>query len=54
MINFDDVKKENIIHKSNWPQIPDNPYTILTIGGSGSGKTSLQVKLLPSKSPNRY
>ena len=23
----------------DWPQIPDHPYRILIIGGSGSGKT---------------
>ena len=32
MINFEDVTKENII--------PDHPYRILRIGGSGSGKTN--------------
>ena len=38
MINFDDVKKENIKeHKPNWPQIPVHPYSILIIGGSESG-----------------
>ena len=38
MINFDDVVKENIKeHNPNWPQIPDHPYRILIIGGSGSG-----------------
>ena len=31
------IKKE---HNSNWPQIPDHPYRILIIGGSGSGKTN--------------
>ena len=30
-------KKE---HNINWPYIPDHPYRILIIGGSGSGKTS--------------
>ena len=41
MINFDDVTKENIKeHNPNWPQIPDHPYTILIIGGSGFGKAN--------------
>ena len=41
MINFDDVTKENIKgHNPNWPQIPDHPYGILIIGGSGSVKTN--------------
>ena len=39
MINFDDVTKVKIKeHNPNWPQIPDYPYRILTIGGSRSGK----------------
>ena len=39
MINFDDVIKENIKeHNPDWLQIPDHPYRILRIGGSGSGK----------------
>ena len=41
MINFDNFTKENIKeHNPNWPQIPDHPYRILTIGGSESGKTN--------------
>ena len=41
MINFDEYTNENKIeHNSNWPYIPDHPYRILTIGGSGSGKTN--------------
>ena len=43
MINFDHVTQENIKkHNTNWPQIPNHPYKILTIGGSGSGKTNHQ------------
>ena len=43
MINFDDVTKENIKeHNPSSPQIPDHPYKILIIGGSGSAiKNSL-------------
>ena len=41
MINFDDViKEETKEHNRNWPEIPDHPYRILIIGGSGSGKTN--------------
>ena len=41
MIDFDDVKKENIKeHNPSWPHIPDQPYRILIIRASGSGKTS--------------
>ena len=47
MINFDDVTKKNIKeHNPNWPQIPDCPYKILIIGGSGSGKTNSLFDLL--------
>ena len=38
MINFDDYANEG--HNLNWPNIPDYPYRILVIGGSGSGKTN--------------
>ena len=41
MINFDGITKENMKeHNSNWLQIPDHPYRILKIGGSGSGKAN--------------
>ena len=47
MINFDYVTKENIKeHDANWPQIPDNPYRILIIGGSGSEKTNSLFNLI--------
>ena len=42
MINFGDITKENIKkHNPNWPQIPDHPYKILIIGGSGFGKKNI-------------
>ena len=45
-INFDDYVNENKIkHNKNWPYIPDHPYRILIIGGSGSGKTNLLLNL---------
>ena len=47
MINFDDYTNENIIeHNSKWPSIPDHPYRILIIGGSGSGKTNALLNLI--------
>ena len=47
MINFDDHINENIIeHNSKWPYIPDHPYRILIIGGSGSGKTNALLNLI--------
>ena len=44
MIKFDDVTRKSIKeHNPNWPQIPDYPYKILIIGGSGSGKTNYLI-----------
>ena len=51
MINFDDYTNENIIeHNSKWPYIPDHPYRILIIGGSGSGKTTALLNLINNQS----
>ena len=50
MINFDDYTNENKInHNPNWPYIPDHPYRILIIGGSGSGKTNLLLNLIENQ-----
>ena len=47
MINFDDYTNENIIEQnSKWPYIPDHPYRILIVGGSGSGKTNALLNLI--------
>ena len=47
MINFDDYTNENIIeHNLKRPYIPDHPYRILVIGGSGSGKTNALLNLI--------
>ena len=47
MINFDDYTNENIIeHNSKWPYIPDHPYRMRIIGGSGSGKTNALLNLI--------
>ena len=38
--NYDNNTKENMNeYNRNWPQIPNHPYRILIIGGSGSGNT---------------
>ena len=40
-------KKINILeHNPNWPQIPDHPYRILIIGGSGFGETNSFLNLI--------
>ena len=47
MINFDDYINQNKIeHNSRWPHIPDHPYRILIVGGSGSGKTNALLNLI--------
>ena len=47
MINFDDYTNENKSeHNSKWPCIPDHPYRILIIGGSGSEKTNALLYLI--------
>ena len=39
MINLDSITNENNKkHNEKWPCIPDHPYRIQIIGGSGSGK----------------
>ena len=53
MINFDDYTKENIIEQNlKWPYIPDHPYRILIIGGSGSGKTNALLNLINNQPDN--
>ena len=47
MFNFDYIIKEDKKeHNPNWPEIPDHPYRILIIGGSGSGKTNTLLNLI--------
>ena len=50
MINFDDYANENKTeHNQKWPYIPDHPYKILIIRGSGSGKTNALLNLINSQ-----
>ena len=47
MIDFDEYTNENVVeHNPKWPYIPDHPYKILIIGGSGSGKTNALLNLI--------
>ena len=47
MIDLDDITNENNKeHNEKWPYIPDHPYRILIIGGSGSGKTNALLNLI--------
>ena len=50
MINFDDYTNENkTYHNSKWPYIPDHPYRILIIRGSGSGKTNALLNFIENQ-----
>ena len=50
MVNFNKYVNENkTVHNKNWPYIPDHPYRILIIGGSGSGKTNALINLINEK-----
>ena len=47
MFNLGSITNENNNkHKEKWPYIPDHPYKIVTIGGSGSGKTTALINLI--------
>ena len=47
MINFDSItNKNNKEHNEKWPYIPEHPYRILIIGGSGLGKTNALLNLI--------
>ena len=47
MINLDNIVNDNNKkHNEKWPYIPDHPYRVLIIGGSGSGKTNTLLNLI--------
>ena len=47
MINLESITNENKKeHNEKWPYIPDHLYRILTVGGSGSGKTNALINLI--------
>ena len=47
MIDLDNiVNNNNNNHNEKWPYVPDHPYRILIIGGSGSGKTNTLLNLI--------
>ena len=47
MINLFSITNENNKkHNQKWPHLPDHPYRILIIGGSGSGKTNTLLNLI--------
>ena len=47
IINLDSITNDNNKeHNEKWPFIPDHPYRIIMIGGSGSGKTNALINLI--------
>ena len=50
MKNYDQLIEIN--HNLNWHYIPDYPYRILIIGGSGSGKTNMLLNLVNHQQPD--
>ena len=48
IINLDSITNEKNKNHNNekWPYIPDHPYRILIVGGSGSGKTNALINLI--------
>ena len=50
MVNFDGYVNENKAeHNKNWSYIPDHPYRILIMGGSGSGKINVLLNLIENQ-----
>ena len=50
MKNYDDSVK--VHHNPNWLYIPDHPYRILIIDGSGPGKTNVLLSLIKNQRPD--
>ena len=53
MFNLDDIiNKNNENYNKKWPYIPDHPYKMLIIGGSGSNKTNAQLNFIKQEDSN--
>ena len=50
MKNYDQSIEVN--HDPNQSYIPDHPYRILNIGGSGSGETNVLLKIIKNQRPD--
>ena len=47
MINLDSITNENNKkYDEKWPYIPDHPYIVIIISGSGSVKTNALLSLI--------
>ena len=52
MFNSDYITKKDIKKRNpNWPENPDHPYRMLTVGGSGSEKINALITLINNE-PN--
>ena len=50
MVNVDNYVSENRTkHNRNWPYIPNHPYRMLIIGGSGSEKRKVLLNLIENQ-----
>ena len=50
MENYDESVQ--VKHNLSWTYIPDHPYRILIIGGSGSEKTNVLLNLIKHQQPD--
>ena len=50
MKNYD--QSIDVNHNPNWSYIPDHPYKIIIIGGSGSGKANMLLNLIKHQRPD--
>ena len=50
MRDYDESVEIN--YSLNWPYISKNPYNILIIGGSGSGKTNVLLNIINHQLPH--
>ena len=55
MFNLDDITNEHSEeHNLKWPNIPDHPYRMLIIRGSGSGKTNALLNLIKEQDSGNF
>ena len=55
IFNLDDITNEkDKDYNLKWPYIPDHPYRMLIIGGSGSGKTIALLNLIKEQDSDSF
>ena len=50
--NYDESVEIN--DNPNWSYIPDHPYRVLIVGGSGSGKINALLNLMKHQRPDLF